>query len=174
MSKRKSRQPVGPKGIAGGRFYFLTIFYGLWFLIGAFVGYARKRSYLCLGLSGSLGLVTILLGFGHLIEYNRGVVIEPFYATIPFLFSLSIGTFMTALYGIGQPFMPSGFVGISCDIATIIYGALIWRDFLREKNFLSRNTYNYEALPGADGRMVPKHGSAYDPWLKGSRDPLFT
>lgn len=172
-SKRKSRQ-VGMKGPAGGRFYFLTIFYGLWFLVGAFVGFARKGSYLCLGLSGVLGLLMILLGFGHLIEYNRAVPIESIYATVPFIVSMAIGTFMTALYGIGQPFMPSGFVGISCDIATVIYGALIWRDFIRERNFLSRNTYDYTAFADTHDAQVPKPGLAYDPWLKGSRDPLFT
>lgn len=174
MSKRKSRLAGGMKGPAGGRFYFFTIFYGLWFLVGAFVGFARKGSYLCLGLSGTLGLLMILLGFGHLIEYNRAVPIESIYATIPFFISMAIGSFMTAMYGIGQPFMPSGFVGISCDIATVIYGALIWRDFIRERNFFSRNTYDYVALADPDDARVPKPGSTYDPWLKGSRDPLFT
>ena len=123
----------------------------------------------------------MLLGFGHLIEYNRGVPIESFYAAIPCFISLVVGITMTTLFGLGQAIMPSGFVGITCDVAFVIYAALMWRDFLRERNFMSRNTYKYEALGPADAagsggggtRLVHRAVASHDPWLKGSRDPLF-
>jgi len=168
VSKRKGRESgTGGrqlKGPWGGRFYFMTIAYGLWFIVGGIVGYARKRSFVCLGVSCGLGVMLVLLGFAHLIEYNRGVPIESYVVSLPLFVSFSLGIAMTVLYSISGEhvsFVPFGLVGTVCCTATAVYLLLFIRDFARNRHFLSRNTF-----------IESERGSARDPFLPGSREPM--
>jgi uncharacterized membrane protein (UPF0136 family) len=174
-SKRRQKS-AKVQGFLGGRFYFLTIFYGFWFFCGGLIGFARKGSYVCLGVSVSLGVVLMLLGFAHLIEYNRGVKIELYLVLLPFSISSSTGIITFAIYGVqgGEPskFVPLGMVGLVSSIAAALYALLLWRDFFSKKSSVSYNTYSYESLENSE-QEVPRAGSSYDPWLPGSRDPLF-
>ena len=57
--------------------YFLyTIPYGIYYITGAIVGYARTKNLICLFVSGIAGILILLLGIGHFIEYRRGIEIE--------------------------------------------------------------------------------------------------
>ena len=170
VSKRKGPSRFFGKKTAGpwgGRFYFLTIAYGLWFLIGGIVGFARKRNYVCLGVSCSVGVLVLLIGFAHLIEYNRGVEIESYVVSLPLFTSFSLGIAMSVLYGISGDqvsFVPFGLVGTVCCVASAVYLFLFVRDFARNPHYKSRNTSSLDSS---------SRGSSYDPFLPGSRDPMF-
>ncbi len=67
-----------------GRYFFWTIPYGLFYLIGGIVGYSKTSNWFCLGISGGCGLILIVLGAAHSIDYYRGVNLEAIYLAIPF------------------------------------------------------------------------------------------
>lgn len=67
-----------------GRYFFVTIPYGLYYLIGAFAGFGVTGNYFCLGISGGCGLVILILGIAHAVDYYRGVNIEAVYTALPF------------------------------------------------------------------------------------------
>lgn len=48
--------------IKKGAYFYFTIPYGLIYICGAVAGYSLKKSVLCLGVSGSIGFVFVLLG----------------------------------------------------------------------------------------------------------------
>lgn len=177
VSKRKSLQSSlsSGKGPLGGRFYFMTLVYGMWFLVGGLVGFFRKGSFICLGVSCGVGVLLLLLGFAHLIEYNRGIPIESIYVFIPFIISFVLGVKGSVIYGISGghlSFVPFGMIGVVGFTASAIYLYLFIRDFARNENFVSHNTYTYAPMHG-NGRPVPQSGSSYDPFLRGSRDSPF-
>jgi hypothetical protein len=45
-----------------GSYFYVTIPYGILYICGAIAGYVRDKSNLCLGVSGSIGVVFVLLG----------------------------------------------------------------------------------------------------------------
>lgn len=67
-----------------GRYFFFTLPYALFFIIGAGVGYGRRGNLFCLLGGGGCGVLFLLLSAGHMIDYYRGVRIESFYVAIPF------------------------------------------------------------------------------------------
>ena len=116
-SKRRGNVDKQP-----GRHYFFTIPYGFYFLIGAFAGYGKDHSKVCLFGSGACGLVVLFFGIAHFIDYRRGnVEIERIYIIFPLLVSMIVAILMSCFYGLGSAFMPSGFVAICCWIAAIYY-----------------------------------------------------
>ena len=111
-SKRKKKNGL-PGEFLGGHSYIITILYGMFYICGAISGYIRSKSLLCLGISGSIGIVIILLGVGHLIEFSRGVRIEIIYNVGPLFISSAVGIIFLCFYGIGGKYMPFGVVGIT-------------------------------------------------------------
>jgi hypothetical protein len=67
-----------------GRYFLYTFPYGLFYIIGAGVGYSRTGNLFCLLGSGGIGCLMIVLAMGHSIDYYRRVHIESFYIAIPF------------------------------------------------------------------------------------------
>ena len=67
-----------------GRYFYFTFPYGIFYIIGAIVGYSKTENKFCLGFSGGSGLILLILAVGHAIDYYRGVSIESFYVAIPF------------------------------------------------------------------------------------------
>ena len=68
-----------------GRYFLFTFFYGVVYISGAVVGFKKNRSLICLLVSGILGILYVLLGIGHGIDFYRpGVAIEAFYVVLPF------------------------------------------------------------------------------------------
>lgn len=66
-----------------GRYFFWTIPYGVFYLIGAAVGFGRTGNWFCFGISGGCGLLILILGIAHYIDYYRGVYLEAVYLAIP-------------------------------------------------------------------------------------------
>jgi hypothetical protein len=62
MSYRKSRFVKVLEPIKKGSYFYFTIPYGIFYICGAIAGYVRDKSNLCLGVSGSIGVVFVLLG----------------------------------------------------------------------------------------------------------------
>jgi uncharacterized membrane protein (UPF0136 family) len=117
VSKRKGNTPIPP-----GKHYYFTILFGLFFIAGAFAGYGKEKSKVCLFGSGSCGLVTLFLGIAHLIDHRRAnVEIEKAYLALPLVMSFVVAVLMSCFWGIGAAFMPSGFVAICCWIGTVYY-----------------------------------------------------
>ena len=116
-SKRRGNVDKPP-----GRHFYFTIPYGIYYFAGAFAGYGKEKSKVCLFGSGACGIVILFFGIAHLIDYRRGnVEIERIYIIFPLLVSMIIAILMSCFYGLGAAFMPSGFVAICCWIATIYY-----------------------------------------------------
>ncbi len=67
-----------------GRYFVFTLPYGLFYIIGAGLGYAKTKNYFCLFISGFCGVLFILLAIGHAIDYYRGVAVESYFVVIPF------------------------------------------------------------------------------------------
>ena len=67
-----------------GRYFVYTLPYGIFYIIGAGLGYSRTGNLFCLVISGFIGIMFTLLAIGHIIDYYRGVHIESFYVAIPF------------------------------------------------------------------------------------------
>eukprot|EP00981_Chlorochromonas_danica_P014125 scaffold7410_cov169-Ochromonas_danica.AAC.10 len=72
------------KGWLKRRYFFFTVPYGLFYLVGGIVGYAKFHSFLCLLLSGGCGLVIFLLGVAHAVDHFRGAPSEFLFISIPF------------------------------------------------------------------------------------------
>ena len=62
MSYRKTKFMKVLEPIKKGAYFYFTIPYGIFYICGAIAGYVRDKSNLCLGVSGSIGVVFILLG----------------------------------------------------------------------------------------------------------------
>jgi hypothetical protein len=123
-SKRRGNEVHTP-----GRYFIFTFFYALYFLVGAIAGYSKGSSKICLFGSGSCGIVTLLIGTAHCIDYYRGnVAIEKVYLLFPLLISLAVALLMSCFYGLGAAFMPSGFVAICCWIAAVFYIYAVVKD----------------------------------------------
>lgn len=67
-----------------GRYFVFTFPYGLFYIIGASMGYTKTKNLFCLCISGFCGVLFLLLSVGHAIDYFRGVAVESFYVAIPF------------------------------------------------------------------------------------------
>lgn len=74
MSYRKTKFLRVLEPIKKGAYFYFTIPYGLFYLCGAFAGYAREKSYLCLGVSGSIGVVFIMLGESVINPFHPHIV----------------------------------------------------------------------------------------------------
>jgi hypothetical protein len=61
-----------------------TLPYGLFYIVGAGLGYAKTKNYFCLFISGFCGVLFMLLAIGHAIDYYRGVAVESYFVVIPF------------------------------------------------------------------------------------------
>ncbi len=137
-SKRRGNAEIVP-----GRYFYFTILYGFYFLIGAFAGYGKRKSTVCLFGSGACGLVILFFGIAHLIDYRRGnVEIEKIYIIFPLLISMVIAILMSCMYGLGAAFMPSGFVAICGWIAFVVYVYALVSDFgtrLLDDSYSSRS-----------------------------------
>ena len=62
MSYRKTKFVKVLEPIKKGAYFYFTIAYGIFYICGAIAGYVRDKSNLCLGVSGTIGVVFILLG----------------------------------------------------------------------------------------------------------------
>ena len=67
-----------------GRYFFFTLPYAFFFIIGSIVGYSRRGNLFCLLGGGGVGVLFLLLSAGHMIDYYRQVRIDSFYVGIPF------------------------------------------------------------------------------------------
>lgn len=67
-----------------GRYFFFTLPYALFFIIGSIIGYSRTGNLFCLLGGGGVGVLFLLLSAGHMIDYYRQVRIDSFYVGIPF------------------------------------------------------------------------------------------
>ena len=99
-----------------GPFYIYTILYGLFYIVGSLLGYARTGSVVCLSASLPLGLLILLLGGGHAIDCRRNIAIEPVYLLLPSIISLVVAILMTIFYHIGANLVPFGIVAIVVSI----------------------------------------------------------
>ena len=130
MSYRRTKFIKVVEPLKKGAYFYFTIPYGLFYIGGAIAGYARDKSYLCLGVSGSIGVVFVLLGIGHMIDYHRtNVAIEAFFLLIPLLVSFIVMVLMACHYGIGAGWMPSGFVAVAAGVGVAFYIYSFIRDF---------------------------------------------
>ncbi len=66
------------------RYFYFTFLYGLFYLIGAIVGYQRKKNLFCLLISGFLGLLCLAFSILHGIDYYSGAPLESVYVSLPF------------------------------------------------------------------------------------------
>lgn len=73
-----------------GRYFFFTLPYGLFYIIGAGVGYSRSGNLFCLLGSGGIGIIFTLMAIAHTIDYYRGARIESWFVGIPFSKSVSM------------------------------------------------------------------------------------
>lgn len=62
MSYRKTKFMKVLQPLQKGSYFYFTIPYGILYICGAIAGYVRDKSNLCLGVSGSIGVVFVLLG----------------------------------------------------------------------------------------------------------------
>jgi hypothetical protein len=62
MSYRKTKFLRVLEPIKKGAYFYFTIPYGLFYIGGAIAGYVKEKSNLCLGVSGSIGVVFVALG----------------------------------------------------------------------------------------------------------------
>lgn len=130
MSYRRTKFIKVVEPLKKGAYFYFTIPYGLFYIGGAIAGYVRDKSYLCLGVSGSIGVVFVLLGIGHMIDYHRtNVAIEAFFLLIPLLVSFIVMVLMACHYGIGAGWMPSGFVAVAAGVGVVFYIYSFIRDF---------------------------------------------
>ena len=67
-----------------GRYFIWTLPYGLFYIIGAGVGYSRSGNLFCLLISGAIGVLFTLMSIAHMIDYYRGAHIESWYVALPF------------------------------------------------------------------------------------------
>jgi hypothetical protein len=119
MSYRKTRFVKVLLPIKKGAYFYFTIPYGIFYIGGAIAGWLKDSSYLCLGVSGSIGVVFVILGIGHMIDYHRkNVAIEAFFLLIPMIVSFIVMVLMACHYGIGAAYMPSGFVATAVSAAS--------------------------------------------------------
>lgn len=70
--------------IVKGRYFFLTFPYGLFYIIGAAMGYNKTQNLFCLFISGGIGVLFVLLSLAHAFDYYRGVAVESYFVVIPF------------------------------------------------------------------------------------------
>jgi hypothetical protein len=130
MSYRRTKFIKVTEPLKKGAYFYFTIPYGLFYIGGAIAGYVRDNSYLCLGASGAIGVVFVLLGIGHMIDYHRhNVAIEAFFLLIPLLVSFIVMVLMSCHYGIGAGWMPCGFVAVSSGVGVAFYIWSFVRDF---------------------------------------------
>ena len=130
MSYRRTKFIKVIEPLKKGAYFYFTIPYGLFYIGGAIAGYVRDQSYLCLGVSGSIGVVFVLLGIGHMIDYHRtNVAIEAFFLLVPMFVSFIVMVLMACHYGIGAGWMPSGFVAVAAGVGVAFYIWSFIRDF---------------------------------------------
>ena len=67
-----------------GRYFLFTIPYGLFYIIGAGIGYSRTGNLFCLLGGGGVGVLFTLLGIVHTVDYYNGARIESWLVGIPF------------------------------------------------------------------------------------------
>jgi hypothetical protein len=128
-----------------GRYFIFTILYGLFYIVGACVGYSRTKNLFCLLGSGLTGILLVLLSIGHAIDYYRKADIESFYVALPCVLSLFIGILMSAIWGMGTSFHSSSTVAIVAWIAFVLYTYAVVKDYgdgslIRRNNFSSQHT----------------------------------
>jgi hypothetical protein len=77
------------------RYFYFTFVYGLFYLIGAIVGYQRKKNLFCLIISGFIGLLWLGFSILHGIDYYSGAPLESVYVSLPF----SKSSLLISIYG---------------------------------------------------------------------------
>lgn len=154
---RNTTKRKKPTAFVPGAYFLYTIPYGLYYITGAVVGYVNTNSFLCLLISGLLGVLLFLVGVGHFYEYRRGMVVEKIYLMLPLFVSMIVGIVMMAMYGLGggQKFYPTGFVGIIGLISFLFYGYATHRDFGDYDNSIDDGRVIFNAMNYRD-----------DPFLK--------
>jgi hypothetical protein len=151
VSKRRKHIEFKP-----GLYFIYTIPYGIYYVIGAGLGYSRPpHSNLCLYLSGGLGILLTLLGIGHAIEWYRGIDIEAFYILLPFLISMVVAILMTCFWALGGDFVPSGFVGIVGWVSFVFYLFAAIKDIgmkeMYPERYEKKQNYRYTTDRNSDG-----------------------
>lgn len=65
-------------------FFIFTLSYAIYYIIGAGVGFSYSGNYFCLGISGGIGVLLLLIGVGHAVDHFRSATIETIYFSVPF------------------------------------------------------------------------------------------
>jgi hypothetical protein len=65
------------------RYFYFSFVYGLFFVIGAGLGYARKGNLFCLLGSGGIGILLIAISIIHGVDYYKGAPLESTFTAIP-------------------------------------------------------------------------------------------
>mmetsp|Transcript_10116 Transcript_10116/g.9070 ORF Transcript_10116/g.9070 Transcript_10116/m.9070 type:complete len:173 (+) Transcript_10116:42-560(+) len=153
-SKRRSLQELRSRNdFIRGRYFIFTLLYGLTLFGGAFAGFAKVRSLVCLLVSGVIGLFLIVLSIGHGIDYYRpGVMIESFYVVIPLVISISLASYSICHYLLSGIWMPSGVLSYLTGIATIFYLYAVIKDFASGETYV-QNRYRELSTQG-DGEVL--------------------
>lgn len=112
-----------------GRYFIFTFFYGIFYIVGAGIGYSRTENLFCLIPSGIIGIIFTLFSVGHCIDYYRRVDIESFYVAIPWIVSMFVGIFMSCIWGLGTTFKSAKIVAIVAWIAVVFYSYAILKDY---------------------------------------------
>ena len=136
-----------------GRYFIFTLPYGLYYIISAIVIYSGSKSLLFLLVSGILGLLLVLLGVGHSIDYYRKADIESLYVAIPcgeIHRMLEISLFLSS-------FSFSFFVVLSLFVAilmsaiwamgTAFHSSSIFAVVVRKEFHLDHDCYSFTSLP---------------------------
>eukprot|EP01032_Pedospumella_encystans_P020623 gene20623-23426_t len=125
-----------------GRYFFFTLPYAFFFIIGSIVGYSRRGNLFCLLGGGGVGVLFLLLSTGHMIDYYRQVRIDSFYVGIPFTISVFLAILMTCIWALGGRFKTSGLIAFVCWAAVVWYFYAIVKDYGTGKSVREHTWYN--------------------------------
>ncbi|KAJ1406157.1 hypothetical protein B484DRAFT_456905 [Ochromonadaceae sp. CCMP2298] len=148
-----------------GRYFAFTLPYGLFYIVGAGVGYSKSGNLFCLIISGFLGILFVLLSLAHMIDYYRGVQLESYFVFIPFTISVFVGILMTCVWALGGTFKSSGIVALAAGFAVLFYFYAIVKDYGSGSSY--RENPWYKAVPmssreagfGMDTEVTSSSGS---------------
>jgi len=133
--------------IVKGRYFAVTLPYGLFYIIGAGVGYSRSGNLFCLLISGFLGILFTLLAIAHMIDYYRGVQLESYFVAIPFTISVFVGILMTCIWALGGPFKSSGIIAFVAWPAVLFYFYALVKDYSGGNTYRDNIWCSYRAVP---------------------------
>lgn len=118
---RKEQVSNNPRLESKGPYYIFTFMYGVFYVIGAVIGYRRTESVLCISVSLPVGIIFILLSGGHCFDAARIVAIDPLYLLIPCLISMIVAILMTCFWALGAKYVPFGIVSIASWVSFVFY-----------------------------------------------------